>query len=337
MAPRRPTERDFRLARLAREQYGLADLTLEPELSTARTIAARLVAGRGRAGPTERPAAGDAQPVSAGELQAAGILVSIFGRLIDHYRATTEPDGLHLASDQVAELVGPEGLAATVAAFPIEFPRHLAEPEPADPDAALAQLLLLGVLSENPAVAPFGELIDLQPLRARAAAAPRVRAALEETLDERPVFPGDPRSLIELLREPAEAAPGSLADQLRYIRTTWGDRFAPLLGDLLDRLLIALDVLAEERHSAELAWLAVQPDAGAGGPARSTPSAAKRSRPSASASTPTGCRAWSSSPRARTSGSTSCRASTAGRSGRSTRSPTRSWSAWPATGSPACG
>ncbi len=266
MAPRRPTERDFRLARLAREQYGLADLTLEPELSTARTIAARLVAGRG-AGRTERPAAGDAQPVSAGELQAAGILVSIFGRLIDHYRATTEPDGLHLASDQVAELVGPEGLAATVAAFPIEFPRHLAEPERADPDAALAQLLLLGVLSENPAVAPFGELIDLQPLRARAAAAPRVRAALEETLDERPVFPGDPRSLIELLREPAEAAPGSLADQLRYIRTTWGERFAPLLGDLLDRLLVALDVLAEERHSAELAWLAVQPDAGAGGPA----------------------------------------------------------------------
>ena len=35
MAPRQPTEREFRLARLARERYGLADLTLAPELQAA--------------------------------------------------------------------------------------------------------------------------------------------------------------------------------------------------------------------------------------------------------------------------------------------------------------
>ncbi|HLY15340.1 MAG TPA: alpha-amylase family glycosyl hydrolase [Candidatus Limnocylindrales bacterium] len=277
MAPRRPTEHEFRLARLAREHYGLADLTLEPELSTARTIAARLAAGRisgadpagaADAAATEAGVATDAtaaahRPVTAGELHAAGILVSILGRLIDRYGETAESG---LAAGQLAEVVGPDSLSATVAAFPVEFPRHLDAPEPADPEVALAQLLLLGVLSENPAVEPFGELIDLAPLRQRAAAAPRVEEALEEALEGRPAFPNDPRSLLELLREPAQAAPGSLADQLRYIKLAWGERFAPLLGDLLDQLLIALDVLAEEHHSAELAWLATRPDAGMGGP-----------------------------------------------------------------------
>ena len=271
MAGRRPTDRDFRLARLAREQYGLADLTLEPNLATARTIAARLAAGRGAAGTVELDpgalAEGAGPPVTPGELQAAGVLVTILGRLIDRYRETTAPDALQLAADRLQADLGPSGLEATVEAFPIEFPRQLEQPEAADPEVALAQLLLLGVLSENPAVAPFGELIDLRPLRARAAAAPRVRAALEADLDSRPAFPGDARSLIDLLREPAQAAPGSLADQLRYIRAAWGERFAPLLGDLLDRLLVALDVLAEERHAADLAWQSVQPDAGLSGPA----------------------------------------------------------------------
>ncbi len=271
MTGRRPTDRDFRLARLAREQYGLADLTLEPNLATARTIAARLAAGRGTAGghgPDADTVADAAdRPVTPGELQAAGILVAILGRLIDRYRETTDPDALQLATDQLQADVGPAGLEATVEAFPIEFPRQLEQPEAPNPEVALAQLLLLGVLSQNPAVAPFGELIDLRPLRQRAAAAPRVQAALEEKLDGRPAFPGDARSLIDLLREPAQAAPGSLADQLRYIRSAWGERFGPLIEDLLDRLLIALDVLAEEQHAGELAWLAVQPDAGAGGPA----------------------------------------------------------------------
>jgi len=266
VAPRRPTEHEFRLARLAREHYGLADLTLEPELSTARTIAARLAAGRDPAALGAEQTDEAHQPVTAGELHAAGILVSILGRLIDRYGETADQDGLRVAADQLAAVVGPESLAATVAAFPVEFPRHLERPEAADPDVALAQLLLLGVLAENPAVVPFGELIDLGPLRERAAAAPRVEEALEDALDGRPAFPNDPRSLLDLLREPAQAAPGSLADQLRYIRLAWSERFGPLLGDLLDQLLIALDVLAEERHSAELAWLATRPDAGMGGP-----------------------------------------------------------------------
>ncbi len=272
MAGRRPTDRDFRLARLARERYHLADLTLEPDVATARTIAGRLAAGRTASqstpttGTTPAPGSSD-RPVSPGDLQAAGILVAILGRLIDHYRELAETDPLRVAADELAAEVGPAGLDATLAAFPLEFPRSLDEPEAADPDVALAQLVLLGVLSDNPAVAPFGELIDLEPLSQRAAAVATLQAALETSLDGSPAFPGDARSLMELLREPARAAPDSLADQLRYIRGAWADRFGPLLDDLFERLLVALDVLAEEDHAAKLAWRGGQADPGQAGPA----------------------------------------------------------------------
>ncbi|HEY7827094.1 MAG TPA: hypothetical protein VIB99_02605, partial [Candidatus Limnocylindrales bacterium] len=276
MAGRRPTDRDFRLARLARERYHLADLTLEPDVVTARTIAARLAAGRtagppaastGAAAGTTAGSASADRPVTPGDLQAAGILVAILGRLIDHYRELAETDPLRAAADELAAEVGPNGLEATVAAFPLEFPRSLDEPEPADPDVALAQLILLGVLADNPAVAPFGELIDLEPLSQRAAAVGTLQAALETSLDEGPAFPGDARTLMDLLREPARAAPDSLADQLRYIRQAWADRFGPLLDDLFERLLVALDVLAEEDHAAKLAWRGGHPAGGQAGPA----------------------------------------------------------------------
>ncbi len=258
MAGGRPTDRDFRLARLARQRYGLADLTLDPDPATARAIAARMATARRPAGRAITRA------VTPGELQAAGVLVAIMGRLIDEYRATARPNALGRAGAELTDALGQSGVDATVDAFPLEFPRHLGQPEPPDREAALAQLVLLGVLSDNPAVAPFRELVDLRPLSRRAASAAQVRAALEATLDERPAFPDDARSLIQLLREPARAAPSSLAEQLRYIRSAWGDQFGPLLAGLFDRLLIALDVLAEEQHAAELAWLSSHRDGGAG-------------------------------------------------------------------------
>ena len=170
------------------------------------------------------------------------------GRLIDEYRETARPDALGRAGAELTDALGQSGVDATVDAFPLEFPRHLGQPEPPDREVALAQLVLLGVLSDNPAVAPFGELVDLRPLSRRAASAAQVRAALEATLDERPAFPDDARSLIELLREPARAAPEltgraaalhpdrpGASDSVRSWRTCF------------DRLLIALDVLAEEQ------------------------------------------------------------------------------------------
>jgi glycosidase len=270
VAAGRPTADNFRLARTARTRYGLADLTLAADLATARTIAARVNAGRaGTPGPAMPglPPAGAAaiRRLTTGELHAAGLLVSILGRLIDRYCAEADPTAVPAADAWLREWLGHRPLEAAVAAFTTEFPARLSIPESPDPGIALTQLLLLGALDENRAVDPFRELVDLRAVREGRPFEPVVDG-LATFFEQRPGFGPEGRSLVELLRQPAAAAPDSLAGQLRWIREHWTGLFGTALDDLLDRLLVALDVLAEERRAAELAWFAVR-DPGAGGPA----------------------------------------------------------------------
>jgi glycosidase len=279
----RSTAEDFRLARLARTRYSLADLTLAADLATARTIAARVNAGRAAGAPSTPAGDRSADPVAptgraadtataeaeppltAGQLHAAGILVAIMGRLVDRYRADADPEALVAADAWLRERLGNRPVRTAVGAFVQEFPARLAVPETPDPPSAIAQLLLLASLDENSAVDPFRELVDLRAVR-EGRTLVTVADALEGFFAGRPGFGPEGRSLVELLRQPAAAAPGSLADQLRWIRSNWSGLFGGVLDDLLERLLVALDVLAEERLAADRAWFAAH-DAGAGGPA----------------------------------------------------------------------
>lgn len=276
MAGGRSTAEDFRLARLARTRYRLADLTLAADLATARTIAARVNAGRAAStapveaatavttGAAGAPADAAEPQLTAGQLHAAGLLVTILGRLVDRYRAEADPTALVAADAWLRDRLGNAPLATAVSAFGTEFPARLTVPETPDPPTAVAQLLLLASLDENAAVDPFRELVDLRAVRDGKALG-AVADALEGFFGGRPGFGPEGRSLVELLRQPAAAAPGSLADQLRWIRTNWAGLFDGAIDDLLDKLLVALDVLAEERQAADRAWFATH-DAGAGGP-----------------------------------------------------------------------
>ena len=211
--------------------------------------------------------------------------MSILGRLIDDYRETARPDALGLAGAELDGCARPERrrrdrgrVSGRVPAPPRRSPSR---PIPRSPWPSCS------CSASCPRTRRWRrsrELVDLRPLRRRAAAAARGRGPpSRRRLDERPAFPDDPRSLIDLLREPARRRPSSLAEQLRYIRDRPGaSASAPLLGDLLDQLLVALDVLAEERHAAELAWLGSRRMAAPARP-RSTRSPAMRSRPSGSA------------------------------------------------------
>ena len=57
---------------------------------------------------------------------------------------------------------------------------------------------------------------------------------------------------MDLLRAPARAYPTSLAGQLRYVRDFWGTILGDRLTALLDRMLLTLDVIAEEEHGLHL-------------------------------------------------------------------------------------
>jgi glycosidase len=261
----RSTAEDFRLARLARTRYRLADLTLAADLATARTIAARVNAGRVASTTPEGTATGAAEePLTAGQLHAAGLLVTILGRLVDRYRAEADPTALVAADAWLRERLGNAPLTSAVSAFSVEFPSRLTVPETPDPPTAVSQLLLLASLDENAAVDPFRELVDLRAVRDGKALGV-VADELDSFFGGRPGFGPEGRSLVELLRQPAAAAPGSLADQLRWIRTNWAGLFDGAIDDLLDKLLVALDVLAEERQAADRSWFGAH-DPGAGGP-----------------------------------------------------------------------
>jgi hypothetical protein len=106
---------------------------------------------------------------------------------------------------------------------------------------ALEELILLWLGNGNPARAPYRELFDDRPLAADTAYGP-LTALLPEYFAARPRFGPRQLTLLDFLRAPLLASPGSLFGQLDFVSAEW----AWLLGGLLRRLLVALDVLREE-------------------------------------------------------------------------------------------
>ena len=107
-------------------------------------------------------------------------------------------------------------------------------------------MILLRLANENPAFGPFRFLFDeavlATPGSPEAEAYEAALPILERRFAALPSFGPDGQDLITLLRSPAAAAPFSLPGQLDFIRSRWG----LLLGDMLLRLLGALDLMREE-------------------------------------------------------------------------------------------
>ena len=108
---------------------------------------------------------------------------------------------------------------------------------------AFEEMMLLWLANANPAFKPFSELFTDQSL----AAVTRyqlITAGLRDYFSTRPPLATKNKSmnLIDTLRAPALASPDSLSGQLAYIVEHWAD----LIGDVLAKLLLAIDVLKEE-------------------------------------------------------------------------------------------
>jgi glycosidase len=262
--------RQLHVSREARQRYGLGEAlfglrgsVLVADLARARQLAARMNRAR---------ALGDAPgtpTIAAGELGALGILHEIFHHVVRRYDERLSPGALRDAVTELEEELGGRRLARVLARFAAEFPDGAApvpahdepppgEPKPGEPKPVpgspearaqeLEELLLLALTNGNPAAEPLRELFDDAPLAA-ATDYPLVISRLEELLDSGPPLPGG-ESLVSMLRAPALASPTSLAGQLRYIRQRWAGLLAEL--GLLDKLLLSLDVLAEEERALHL-------------------------------------------------------------------------------------
>jgi glycosidase len=231
------------------------------DAAAARRIAARLNASR---------AAEPERLVAGGEVTGMAALGAVLHEVVRLEREAGSRD-LSRAAAAGAAAVGPAGLESVGRAWRREFGE--VDPEPTD---LLGEVLVLSALNDNPATDRVRELIDDRPLRTRSpyeqllsaidselgvAGASAESAAEPDTAADRARARRAPESaatgrrrrlsLPARLRVPATEAPGSLADQLRWVRANWPEILAA--PGLADRVALAIDLLAEEARAFELA------------------------------------------------------------------------------------
>ncbi len=262
---------EFHVSKASRERYEF-DLALfqtsgnviMPDFPAVRVFAQRMNERRDVERYPERV-------IHAAQLNAMGLIDEVLHHAVEMYRRTVNP---HVMADAVVALstqLDPAALDHVLTHFVEQFPpiavyrdgrdatTYLGEVTEGRPnrEIALEELMMLWLANVNPAFATFDELFDDSALE-EGTAYDHLIAGLQTFLDGQPGFGPEGLSLISFLRAPALAAPDSLADQLRYIRSRWG----LVLTSFLDRLVISLDVMHEEEVAL---WMRTHPSPGPSG------------------------------------------------------------------------
>jgi glycosidase len=258
---------EFHVSREARDRCGFSDALFQisgnvvfANLAASREFAHRINLQRDVERHPERV-------VHSGALNAMGLIDEALHAMAAEYRRQRDPRAVLDALAWFAGHLGGPLLDRTLLSFAEHFPtvsvyrggQTAAEwltgstadvPHRA---VALEELMMLWLANLNPAFRPFRELFDDQPL-AETSAYFQLTAAFHAYFETRPRFGEDNQNLIDLLRAPALASPDSLEGQLAFIRDKW----TKVLGDLMRRLLTALDVLKEEEVAI---WIRFHPPA----------------------------------------------------------------------------
>jgi len=195
------------------------------------------------------------QAVKAGQLNAMGLIDEILHYVVGLYREQKNAEAMREALDWLEERLGRDVVDSALRKFVVEFPPVAVYRRQVDPDAYLTgetagvpnrqilveELLMLWLDNTNPASSPFSELFD-DAILVKETSYLRIVHNLRQFLDTQPKFGPEGQNLVDMLRSPAVAVPLSLSGQLHYIQEKWG----PLLGGYLERLLGSLDLLKEE-------------------------------------------------------------------------------------------
>ncbi|MGA8530695.1 MAG: alpha-amylase family glycosyl hydrolase, partial [Acidobacteriaceae bacterium] len=256
---------EFHISRESRNRYQVSDALFNfvgnvifGDLASCRELAFRI---------TEiRAASGDKDAVvNPGALFAMGLIDEVSHALVALYRRNRDPQVTQGALTWFSQQVGEENVERLLRTFVEEFPNSAiyrgeesidkwldrSTEGLAHREAVLEEMMLLWLANQNPAFRPFRELYDDRKL-AQSTAYPQVTAALSSYFATRPETGMGRGNLLDLLLAPIQASPESLSGQLAWIRENW----AQFLGDNLQKILLAADVLKEEEVAV---WMRFHP------------------------------------------------------------------------------
>ena len=253
-----PWLNEFHVSRAARDRSRFDEVLFASSghAVLARPAAAHRFAAALNAAHREAPIA------SAADLFALGLLDEAAHLAIAHWRAHADVDGLRAVLEHLEHQLGSTAVDRLLLTFTEAFPTVTvyrgrqrsaawlagATDARSHREVALEELVMLSLVNANPAAAGYRELFEDVPL-ARETAYATVLRELESYFATRPGIGASGATLLEFLRGPVRAAPGSLAGQLEFVRGEWGW----LVGDLVERMQLAFDLRREEER-----WLAAR-------------------------------------------------------------------------------
>jgi glycosidase len=194
--------------------------------------------------------------VRAGTLNAMELINETLHSVLTLYQKEGNPEAFRLARKRITRNLGTHSVERTLSRFVKLFPpievyqgghsvRDYMKGDTAGmPNdlIALEEMLLLFLANGNPAFSSLAEMFGDGDLK-KGTEYLRLMETLERFFKTQPAFGPHHQPVMDLLRAPMIAAPDSLEGQLLYIRDHWSSL---LSGDLVIRILLALDLFREE-------------------------------------------------------------------------------------------
>lgn len=246
---------EFHISREARQKYQFEDelFSLNGNVILVNSYAAKVFAKK--VNDQKELVNHPEKAVKAGEINAIGLMDEIMHYLIGLYRNKVEPKIFEKAMIYLEKKIGELELENVISQFIHDFPpmkvynkeisleKYLSGESNglSNRQIILEELFLLGLENRNPAFHLYKELFNDHQLKEKTDYEILLKH-LQTFFSEQPKFGPNNQDLIELLQSPSNDSPDSIAGQLNYIKTEWGE----VLGNKSLELLNSIDLIREE-------------------------------------------------------------------------------------------